>query len=409
MVKSVAPSFRYRWVILGVVWLAYLVVFMERLSIPPLSPFFKEDLGLTNAQVGLFMSAAAACYAAMMIPAGWLVDRIGVRWMLFIGCVTGGIFIAGMFTVTTFAGGIIFMALSGFGMGFLMPSTTKAVLEWFPVKERATAMGFKQTAVNVGGIITATTLPTVALALSWHYGFLGISFIAVVIGIVALILYKQPSQSVDLNASEPVTPSGTRQSALEVFKSRDIWLVISAGMCLMAIEFSAIAHFVLYLKETLLFTAVTAGFFLALMEGGGFFGKPINGLISDRLFHGGRKRALILICCLMFVICMIFAFLGQGSPSGLIIPLCLILGFIAIGWGGLQLTLISEFADKEQAGLVIGVSTTFLMMGNIAGPPAFGYIVDITGSYQIAWQSLAILAILSAALLLFVREEKRRI
>ena len=283
-------SFKYRWVILGVCWLAYIVAFMQRLSIGPLAPFLKEDLALTSAQTGLFMSAAAFGYMLTLMPAGWLVDRIGVRWLLLIGEVVGGVFIASMFTVTTFTQGLIFMALAGMGMGCLMPSTTKAVLEWFPVRERATAMGFKQTAVNVGGIITAAILPTVALALSWQYGFLGIGLVAIVLGIVSFMLYRESPQRARLDTSEQTSSSGPRPSVLEIFKRRDIWLLNGAAMCLMVVEFSAIAYFVLYLKETLFFGVVMAGFFLAILEAGGAFGKPLSGLISDRVFHGGRKK-----------------------------------------------------------------------------------------------------------------------
>ena len=409
MDNTVSPSFRYRWVILGVCWLAYIVAFMQRLSIGPLGPFLKEDLDLTSAQVGLFMSAAAFGYMLTVVPAGWLVDRIGVRWLLLMGEVVGGIFLASMFTVTTFTQGLIIMALAGMGMGCLMPSTTKAVLDWFPVRERATAMGFKQTAVNMGGIITAVTLPAVSLALSWHYGFLGIGFIAVIIGIVSFILYKQPPQSISLNTSEPVISSRPRPSLREVFKGRDIWLVIIAGMCLIVVEFSAIAYFVLYLKEVLLFSVVSAGFFLATLEASGALGKPLSGLASDRLFHGRRKKFYILMCGIAGAMCLIFAFLRHGSPLWIIVLFCLILGFVSIGWGGLHLTLVGEFAGKELAGTVTAISTVFIMIGTMAGPPTFGYIVDTTDSYQTSWLFLAIMAILAVVLLLFVREEKRRI
>jgi ACS family hexuronate transporter-like MFS transporter len=409
MARLVASSFKYRWVILGVCWLAYIVVFMERLSIPPLAPFLKEDLALTSAQVGFFMSAAAGGYAIMLIPAGWLVDRIGVRRMLLIGEVTGGIFITGMVTINSFAGGIVFMALAGLGMGCLMPSTTKAVLEWFPMKERATAMGLKQTAVNVGGIITASTLPTIALTLGWRYGFVMYGFVGIVIGIVSFMLYREPPQSVALDNSEPVIPSGPRPSVGEVIKSREIPLLIGAGFCMIVVEFSGLTHFVLYLKDALLLPVVTAGFFLAFVEGGGAFGKPISGLISDRLFHGGRKRVYMMWTGVAFAMCLIFTFLGEGSPLWLIIPTCLIFGFVGIGWGGLQLTLVGEFAGKEVAGVVTGISTALLLIGNIVGPPSLGHLIDVTGSYQIAWQVLAALALVATVLLLFVREERRRI
>jgi sugar phosphate permease len=302
------------------------------------------------------------------------------------------------------------MTLAGMGMGCLMPSTTKAILVWFPVKERATTMGLKQTAVNVGGIITAIILPTLALTLSWHYGFLSIGFIAIVIGIVSFILYKEPPQSISLNTLETEIRESPRTSVREVFRNRDIWLLIGAGMCLMVVEYSALAYLVLYLNETLLFTVVTAAFFLAILEVSGAFGKPISGLISDRLFHGSRKEVYIMMCCISFAACIIFAFLShQNSSSWVIIPLCLILGFASLGWGGLHLTLVGEFAGKELAGTVTGMSTVFLMIANVIGPPGFGYIVDKTGSYRIAWQFLAIIGIVAAALLLFVREEKRKI
>ena len=115
------------------------------------------------------------------------------------------------------------------------------------------------------------------------------------------------------------------------------------------------------------------------------------------------------MCGIAFAMCLIFAFLPQGSPSWLIIPLCLFLGFVAIGWGGLFLTLVGELAGKEHTGMVVGITGPVSLMGNIVGPPLFGHIIDITGSYQIAWQFLAIMAAIAAILLIFVREEKRRI
>ncbi|MDD5038504.1 MAG: MFS transporter [Dehalococcoidales bacterium] len=406
---AASHSPRYRWTILGVLWLAYIVAFMQRLCIGPLAPFLKEGLSLTSAQVGLFMSASAFGYMLTLVPAGWFVDKIGVRWLLLIGEVIGGIFIALMFTVTTFTQGLIFMALAGAGMGCLMPSTTKAVLEWFPVRERATAMGVKQTAVNVGGIITAITLPAVAISYGWHYGFLGIGLIAVVIGIVSFVMYKRPPENVDIKTSKPVTSSGTKPSVLEAFKSRDIWLLIGANMCMMIVEFSAMAYFVLYLNEVLFIAVVTAGFFLAFLEAGGILGKPISGLISDRLFRGNRKKVYMLLCSIAFFVGIVFLILKPGIPSWLIILISLVFGFGAMSWGGLSLTLVGEFAGKELAGTVTGMATVFGMLANMAGPPIFGYIVDTTGSYKMAWLLLAIMALLATVLLFFVREERRKV
>ncbi|MFC1937459.1 MFS transporter [Chloroflexota bacterium] len=400
---------KYRWVILGVCWLVYVIVFLQRLSIGPLAPFLKDDLGLTSAQVGSLMSASALGYMLTLVPAGWLVDRIGVRRMLLLGSVTGGILISGMFFITTFAQGLTIMGLAGIGCGCLMPATTKAVLAWFPVKERATAMGLKQTAVNIGGIIAAITLPTLALALSWRYGFVSISVLAICIGIVSFILYREAPQKAEANIDERITQSRARPSVRDILKGREIWLVAFSGTCMLAVEFSILAHLVLYLQTELLFAVVIAGFFLAMLEAGGGLGKPVSGLVSDRLWHGGRRMPYILMCCVTGAICLILSFLQQGSPMWAIVPLLLLLGFAGIGWGGLHLTLAGEIAGKELAGTVTGTVVLISMIGTVIGPPIFGHIVDITGSYQISWQMLVFASAVAATLIFFVREGKRRI
>ncbi|MBI4303747.1 MAG: MFS transporter [Chloroflexi bacterium] len=407
--SAAVASLRYRWVILFVCWLAYTVASMQRFGVGPLAPFLKEDLGLTKAQAGLFVTAAAFGFMLALIPSGWLVDRIGVRWLLLIGEVFGGIFVASVLTVTSFTQGLVLMALGGIGMGCILPATTKGVLVWFPDNERATAMGFKQTALNMAGIVTASTLPAVALALSWQHAFFIIGIAAIVVGIVSFVLYKPPPEGALAGTANPSTIPAARASVREVFQSRDIWLLVGTGVFFVVVEFAAHTYFVLYLQDVLLFTVVRAGFFLALLNAGGAFGKPLTGLMSDRLFHGSRKRVFMLIIFVTILMSLAFALLPQGSPSWLIVVLSLVMGYTGLGWGGLHLTLIGEFAGKELAGTVTGLVVVIVMLGNMAGPPLFGYIVDKTDSYRVAWQFLAIMSAVALCFLFFVREGKKKI
>jgi len=91
MVQTTETTYGYRWVILGVLWMTFMVVFLNRLSVGPLGPFFKEDLGITSAQVGMVMSAAGIGYTVTLFPTGWLVDKIGARWPIAIGELIAGI------------------------------------------------------------------------------------------------------------------------------------------------------------------------------------------------------------------------------------------------------------------------------------------------------------------------------
>ena len=99
MVQTTEITYKYRWVILAVLWLTYLVVFLHRLSVGPLAPFFKEELDISSAQVGLVMSAAALGYMVTVFLAGWAVDRIGARWLIVTGELIAGTCLIALFFV----------------------------------------------------------------------------------------------------------------------------------------------------------------------------------------------------------------------------------------------------------------------------------------------------------------------
>jgi len=406
MLQSNETADRYRWVILGVLWITYIVVFLNRLSVGPLAPFFKDDLDITSTQVGLVMSAASSGYMVTMFPVGWLVDRIGAKWPIVIGEMIAGLCMIVLFFATSYLYLLTFMFITGVGCGFLLPSTTQGVIAWFPLRERATVMGFKQTAVNIGGIITAATLPAIALVLGWRYGFLFLGLLAIAIGITALILYREHQEpSAGLPDSSVVDPE---VALLEILKNRDIWLVALCGFCMSWVEMSVIAHLVLYLTEVLVFGAVAAGGLLAMTEVAGGVARPGAGFISDWAFTGNRKYVFMFIAGTASGMSLVIGLSGSHL-SWLLYPVLILMGVGGIGFGGIWLTLLSEFGGRRGAGKAVGLGGVITIAGGAIGPPFFGYIVDATGSYQWAWVSLALVSALCVLLLLFVREEQRKI
>lgn len=406
MEQTKETTYRYRWVILGVLWITYIVVFLNRLSVGPLAPFFKEDLGITSAQVGLIMSAASFGYMITLLPMGWVVDRIGARWPMVIGELIAGVAMITLFFAPSYIWLLVLMFATGMGCGFLMPSTTQGVVVWFPAKERATVMGLKQTAVNIGGIITAVTLPAVALALGWRYGFLFLGIVAIAIAVTALTLYKEPPRPSSSPAGSAA--SATTVPLVKLLKNRQIWLVAICGLCLAWVEFTIIAHLVLYLTEALFFPVVAAGGLLAMTEAAGAIARPGAGLLSDRVLGGRRKPVFLLMAGTTSAMLILLGLFGS-SLSWALYPVLFLLGMGGIGFGGIFLTLMSEFGGRYGAGKAAGLGGTITMGGIILGPVVFGYIVDKSGSYELAWLSSAFVATLCVLLLFFVREEKKKV
>jgi sugar phosphate permease len=66
---------------------------------------------------------------------------------------------------------------------------------------------------------------------------------------------------------------------------------------------------------------------------------------------------------------------------------------------------VAELGGKALAGTAAGVFATIAYLGIIVGPPVFGYIVDKTGSYSLAWFVFAIASALATGILLLVRTD----
>ena len=440
-VPAPAPA-RYRFVALAVVWCAYLVVFLSRLCVGPLSPFLKDSFHLSNAQIGGLTSATAVAYMPTLVLAGWLADRIGVRRALIVGTLITGVSVGAVALAPSYGIMLLLLACSGFGCGFIYPTAVKAIMLWFPDNERATAVGVNQSAVNISGMLGAAIMPTMALSLGWQSGFVLASIMAFAICGVAVVFYREPRPDERAAAAAggvqfAAAQSGAAQSEaapaafseleqglplvtgnerldraavnpgfLTVLRSRDILLLGFAAMFLCMIEFSALAQLVLFLKGYWAYTAVAAGGLLAFCQGAGALGKPLSGLVSDRLLGGRRRPALIALAGLAGAACVILALIRPGQTRALWLALAL-LGVGAVGWGGLFGTLAGETAGPAAAGAAAGVTAAIDNIGIFIGPPLFGWIVDRSGSYAPAWWTMTGAAALAAALLLFVHEHPR--
>jgi len=418
---------RYRFVALGVVWSAYLIVFLSRLCVGPLAPFLKESFDLTNAQVGGLTSATAVAYAPTLIFAGWLADRIGVRRALLIGTLITGVGIGAVALAPSYGVMLLLLALSGFGCGFIYPTAVKAIMLWFPARERATAVGVNQAAVNVSGILGAAIMPALALAFGWQAGFVFAAGLAFAVCGVALAFYRDPLPGESpadaqggtgaslceieqglpcVTGDEEADRAALRPGFLAVVRSRDILLLGLAALFLCMVEFASLAHLVLFLHVDRAYSVAAAAGLLAFSQAAGAFGKPLSGLLSDRLLGRRRKPALLALAGLAGLACAILALIGPGHTWLLWLAL-LLLGAGAVGWGGLFGTLAGETAGAAAAGAAAGVTAAIDNVGIFLGPPLFGLIVDRTGSYAPAWWAMVGASAAAAILLALVREPRR--
>ncbi|MBI4608068.1 MAG: MFS transporter [Candidatus Rokubacteria bacterium] len=385
---------RSRWAILALITVAHALGSLSVLAAAPLSPFLLDALELSRTQVGLFLPALYLGGVLASLPAGWLSDRLGVRRALVLGQGLTGAAVGLAALSPSFAVLLGFLFLGGFGWSVLNPTTGKAVIEWFPPRERGFAMGVKQTGLTLGGIAGALVLPPLALALGWRLS-LAVAGAASLLS-AALVAFGYRTRSGYLAEAPPERPRFAEVTPF--LQRRGVLVVFGCGLALSMAQSSVLAYLVLYAKEVLAVSVVDAGRLLALAQAGGAAARLGWGLVSDRLF-GGRRRPGIIVTALIGATSYIAFAFGGALPSRLAAPLAVIAGAGAFGWVGLYLALVAEIAGVRYAGLLTGVAVMFAWSGVLVGPPLFGVVLEATGSYVGAWLLLSAYALLVAAAL----------
>jgi MFS transporter, ACS family, aldohexuronate transporter len=371
---------------LALVTLAHGLGSLSILATAPLSPFLLDGLALSRVQVGLFLPAAYLGGMLFALPAGWLTERRGVRWPLVLGqTLTGAmVVLASLAPDLPRALGCLF--LGGLGFGVLNPTTSKAIIDWFPPRERGRAMGVKQAGLTLGGIVSAALLPSVAVAFGWRIA-LGIAgLVSLLSALTIALLYRDPPTRT-VAASAPA-----RFSDIGPFLTRPgVVVVFLCGLALSLLQSGVLAYFVLSLRDTFAFSAVDAGRLLALAHLGGAAGRLGWGVVSDRLFEG-RRRPGLAINALIGAAAFGCLALGSQLPPGVLPVLAVVLGVAAFGWVGLYFALVAEIGGARSAGLLTGLAVIFSWGGILVGPPLFGLLVHLTDSYRTAWLALAVAA-----------------
>jgi MFS transporter, ACS family, hexuronate transporter len=112
---------------------------------------------------------------------------------------------------------------------------------------------------------------------------------------------------------------------------------------------------------------------------------------------------LIVIGVISVILIGALGFMQRGSSYYLLLPILFLAGVSIVGYQGVSYALIGEIAGKARTGAGLGMMITINSAAATLGTPVFGYIVDRTGSYALAWQTLAAtvsLGILGLAILL---------
>lgn len=160
-----------RWYIAGLLLFAAVINYIDRQVFSILAPDLQRLIGWNELDYGRIVVAFQLAYALMLLVSGQIVDRIGTRAGFAIAIVWWSVAAAmHAFARNAFQFGLARFAL-GIGEAANFPASVKAVAEWFPVKERATATGIFNGGPTIGAIVAPVVVPLIAAAWGWQAAF----------------------------------------------------------------------------------------------------------------------------------------------------------------------------------------------------------------------------------------------
>ncbi|MFC7062405.1 MFS transporter [Halobacillus seohaensis] len=368
-----------------------MVAFIGR-SLAPLGVLIEEDLSLSKVQVGLLPSALFLGQAMASIPIGLAVDRIGSKRMLLVSSLLIGISFLLMTFQSAFWLVLFLIMIGGLGYGGMHPTTNKGIIYWFSQRQRGTAMGIKQMGITFGSALSAILLLPLAASYGWRIVVLIACLCLVVTGVVAFLFYRDPPQETEIS-KEKSSFKSIYSSIMKMVNNKPLFLVSLSAMGVNGSQMCLNTYLVLFAYEQLSISLILAGMLLVISEVSGSLGRVGWGMISDHLFDGKRLIILVFIASITLCVSVIVAFIPDGTPFWLLVPIFTVFGFSVSGFNGIWMNLASELVPKEQAGLSSGFSITLGSAGVIIIPPVFGFFVDQNQSYTFSWLFISVIMI----------------
>ncbi len=353
-----------------------------------------EDRGWSKTAVA-GAAALKSTEAAILGPVlGWAVDRFGSQVIARVGIVAFGIGFMLFSQIESLAGFYAAFVVIALGASMFSNSIVGvAIIHWFE-KRRARALSALQFGSAIGGLFVFLVAASIQ-AYGWRATAFGSGVMAILIGWpVSRIIRSRPEEhgeTVDglppapRDAPQEAKPARAGFSAAEALRTSAFWLM-GFGHAFALLAVTAInVHAVTHIKEGLGYTLAQATLVFTLVTVGQFGGVMLGWAIGDRY----QKRVVSAVCMLMHAAGLLMLTYATG-----IVVLVISALVHGVAWGlrgPFMQAMRADYFGRGSIGMIIGLSSLVMVIGQIGGPIVAGVFADWTGNYRMGFTILALL------------------
>ena len=395
----------YRWQIVGLLFVATTINYLDRQVISLLKPTLETVFNWTETDYSHIVMAFQGAYALSYVVFGRLIDKIGTKvgYMLavFLWSIAAALHAA---ATSTFSFGV-YRALLGLGEGGNFPAAIKTVAEWFPRQERALATGIFNAGTNIGAVVAPIAVPWILGVYGWQVAFLLTGLIGFIWLFFWWFYYEKPQRHKRLSGqelayitsdNEEVTDESTRVKWVDLLRYKQTWAFVLGKLFtdpvwwffLFWLPSYFASSFNLDLKKPSLplifvYTAATIG-----SVGGGY----LSGYFIRRGWTINRSRKTAM---LLYALCIVPIALTRYATS-----IWEVVGLLSLAvaahqaWSANLFTLVSDMFPKSAVSSVVGLGGMAGSVGGLLFPIVVGSLLDTykaAGSITIGYNYLFVL------------------
>lgn len=408
------------WIVVGSIGIQILAAGLVMQAFGTYVAVWQAEFGWSKTTFAVAFALQRGIMAVLSPVQGWLLQRFGPRRVIGTGLVIlalGFVLLSRFETQLGFYLSFLVVAL-GVGLsGFLSLTTT--VVNWFE-RRRASALALMQLGISVGGLL----VPLVAWLMTsqgWRATSLMSAGAVLLFGLPLSALMRSTPEAYGLRpdgdpppASDPTSRDETHRldgeasrdragdfGAREALRTRAFWFITAGHALSVTLVATVTVHIVVHLNEGLGISIQTAATMVALMTGAQMVGQLLGGFLGDR----SPKRTVAVIAMLAHAVALtVVAF----APSLAWVAFFAILHGLAWGTRGpLMQAMRADYFGRAAFPTIMGISFSFVMVGQMLGPLAAGALADALGDYRAAFVGLAVLVACGSLFFVFATPPRK--
>ena len=390
--ESTPVSALRRWSLLAIGLFATLFANVFINGVAFLIPSLHAEFGLGLAAAGLISAMPKFGMVPTLIPWGYLVDRLGERFVLWVGsALTAAATLGAALSVGVGPNSLVVMAAFLFLGGMAAASSNSAsgrlVVGWFPPEQRGLAMGIRQTAQPLGVGLGALVMPQLA---DDHGIGAALMFPAAVCALAAVICAVAV-----IDPPRPPRSQAPPEDLANPYRGSQILWRIHAVSVLLVVPQALVWTFALvWLMSEHGWSPAAAGALVTASQILGAVGRIAAGRWSDVI--GARLRPIRIIAATAAASMMALA-MTDAIDSAWSIAVLVAASVVTVSDNGLAFTAIAEIAGPFWSGRALGAQNTSQLLMTGLTPPVFGAVIAAAG-YPVAFAVCALFPILAIPL-----------